>query len=125
MRTLDDDPCLPCDDPVLTLCRPCADPMLTLCRPCSVAAMFRKGAVRILEGEEDIEWLPTRGSFLYLNAMERAYCKHCKTPGVVERFKETMDWLFWGTEGNLRRPSTWWHCFGDCVRFAGAALPGG
>ncbi|KAL1499747.1 hypothetical protein AB1Y20_012434 [Prymnesium parvum] len=50
--------------------------------------LFRRSAVQIVSGEEALGSWHTRGSFPFFVGMDRRYCVACKTPGVVEYFRD-------------------------------------
>lgn len=73
-----------------------------------VVAFFRPASVKVVQGQDMIEYMKTRGSFPFFSGLARGYCKECKTVGVVEYFTDLAWFLLLGLTvvyvGNLANP---------------------
>jgi hypothetical protein len=61
-----------------------------------VVSLFRRGSIRVVKGEDSVGYLNTRGGFPCFTGIARGYCKHCKTPGPVENFRDLIYQVFFG-----------------------------
>jgi len=61
-----------------------------------VAGVYRGGVVKVTQGSEHIEYTETRGSLPFLTGVSRGFCTSCKTPGVIEHFRDPWYRLLFG-----------------------------